>query len=203
MDFGLAEGLMAPREKPLAQPAARWLLRGRPFEPELVDSLFSWCGWAPYDRHARILCPAVCSSQVPGRKKTGGHEGRSRSLKRKLSANAERQDWNSRNESSQARWAQHQRGISPSMTHTQRECHQRAGETCTPQEKGFSWRGKKVFSHTSVFDAVRVKYRKGTQFNQVKALSMKGSWVWAKWLYKHLTLNIIQCLFQCSAAFST
>ncbi len=33
-------------------------------------------------------------------KKTGGHEGQSRSLKRKLSVSAERQDWNSRNESS-------------------------------------------------------------------------------------------------------
>ncbi len=29
---------MAPREKPLVQPAARWLLRQRPLEPELVDS---------------------------------------------------------------------------------------------------------------------------------------------------------------------
>ncbi len=45
MNFGeegggaLAEGLMAPREKLLVQPAARWLLRRRPFEPELIDSL--------------------------------------------------------------------------------------------------------------------------------------------------------------------
>ncbi len=45
MNFGeeggraLAEGLMAPREKPLVQPAARWLLRRRLFEPELFDSL--------------------------------------------------------------------------------------------------------------------------------------------------------------------
>ncbi len=30
---------MAPREQPLIQPAARWLLRRRPFKPELVDSL--------------------------------------------------------------------------------------------------------------------------------------------------------------------
>ncbi len=35
----LAESLMAPQEKPLVQPAARWFLRQRPFEPELVDSL--------------------------------------------------------------------------------------------------------------------------------------------------------------------
>ncbi len=32
-------GLMAPWEKPLVQPAARWLLRWRPLEPELIDSL--------------------------------------------------------------------------------------------------------------------------------------------------------------------
>ncbi len=38
-DERLAEGLMAPQKKPLIQPAARWLLRQRPFEPELVDSL--------------------------------------------------------------------------------------------------------------------------------------------------------------------
>ncbi len=35
----LAESLMATREKPLVQLAARWLLRRRPFEPELVDRL--------------------------------------------------------------------------------------------------------------------------------------------------------------------
>ncbi len=45
MNFGeeggraFAEGLMATREKPLVQPAARWLLRRRPFESELIDSL--------------------------------------------------------------------------------------------------------------------------------------------------------------------
>ncbi len=60
-----------------------------------------------------ILCPAVYSSQVPGKKRTGRREGRSRFLKRKLSGSIER-----RNESSQSHWAQRQRGISPSMTHT-------------------------------------------------------------------------------------
>ncbi len=35
----LADGLMVPREKPLVQPPTRWLLRRRPFEPELVDTL--------------------------------------------------------------------------------------------------------------------------------------------------------------------
>ncbi len=42
-----------------------------------------------------------------------------------------------------------------------------------------------------------------TQFNQGKALNMNGSSVWDKLLYKLMTLNIIQCLFQCVAAFST
>ncbi len=177
----LAEGLMAPREKPLVQPAARWLLRQRPLEPELVDSFChnadvlhfivtrterdhvtrsqegrwscwvkrtgecSLCGdgearghWADVSLSpaTQILCPTVFSSQVPGRKKMGGCEGRSCSLKRKLSVSAERQDWNSRNESSQSRWAKRQRGISPSMTHTQRECHQHAGETFTSYNDG-------------------------------------------------------------------
>ncbi len=45
MDFGkeggqaLAGGQLAPREKPLVQPAARRLLRRRLLEPELIDSL--------------------------------------------------------------------------------------------------------------------------------------------------------------------
>ncbi len=45
MNFGeewgqaLVGGLMAPREKSLVLPAARWLLRQRPLEPELNDSL--------------------------------------------------------------------------------------------------------------------------------------------------------------------
>ncbi len=42
--------------------------------------------WARLSLAARILCPAVFSPQVPVRKKTGGREGRSRSLKKKLSA---------------------------------------------------------------------------------------------------------------------
>ncbi len=45
VDFGkeggraLAGGQLAPLEKPLVQPAARRLLRRRPLEPELIDSL--------------------------------------------------------------------------------------------------------------------------------------------------------------------
>ncbi len=45
MNFGeeggraMAGGLMAPRKKTLVQPAARWLLRRRPFKPELIDRL--------------------------------------------------------------------------------------------------------------------------------------------------------------------
>ncbi len=43
---------------------------------------------------------------------------------------AERQDWNARSASNQPCWAQRQCGISPSVTHTQCECHQRAGDSC-------------------------------------------------------------------------
>ncbi len=50
--------------------------------------------------------PIVFVSQIPGRKETGGREGRSRSLKRKLTASAERQDWNTRSASNQPRWAE-------------------------------------------------------------------------------------------------
>ncbi len=45
VDFGeeggraLAGGLMVPWEKPLVQPAVRWLLRRRPLEPKFTDSL--------------------------------------------------------------------------------------------------------------------------------------------------------------------
>ncbi len=92
--------------------------------------------WARLSLAAQILCPAVFSSQVPGRKKTGWWEGRSRSLKRKSSASAERRDWNSRNESSQPRWAQRQCGISPGMSHTQLDSHQHAGEFCTSYNDG-------------------------------------------------------------------
>ncbi len=70
-------------------------------------------------------------SQIPGRKKTGGRKGRSCSLKSKLTASAKRQGWNAPSANNQPRWSQHQRGISPSMTHTQRECHQRAGDSRT------------------------------------------------------------------------
>ncbi len=85
--------------------------------------------WARLSPAAQILCPAAFSSQVPGRKKRAGHEGRRHALKRKLSMSVERQNWNSCNESGQSHWAQLQRGISPSMTHTQRECHPRVRET--------------------------------------------------------------------------
>ncbi len=43
-------------------------------------------------RALRSSCPTVFSLQVLGRKKTGGHEGRSHFLKRKLFASAERCD---------------------------------------------------------------------------------------------------------------
>ncbi len=187
---------MAPWEKTLVQPAARWLLRRRPFEssafimPQMSSSSalslercvkqttargwgqaqspitlprlkppekgcqrerwLCWvkrtgecsiCGDGEARRHWADVSSLVtgCSNPLsccffltcPWEEEMGGREGRSHSLKRKLSVSTEKQDWNSCNETNQSRWAQHQRGISPSMTHTQRECHQRTGETYT------------------------------------------------------------------------
>ncbi len=81
--------------------------------------------WARLSPAAQILCPLFFSSQIPWRKKTGGREGWSRSLKRKLTTSAERQDWNTRSAS-----------ISPSVTHTQHECHQRVGDSRTSYNDG-------------------------------------------------------------------
>ncbi len=87
--------------------------------------------------HRPLKSSAHCFfSQIPGRKKTGGSKGRSRSLKRKLTASAERQDWNAHSVSNQHRWTQRQRVISPSITHTQHECHQRAGDSRTSYNDG-------------------------------------------------------------------
>ncbi len=58
---------------------------------------------------------------APGREKAGWHEGRSQSLKRKLTTSAERLCKHS--------GEQRQRGTSPSVTPTQCECHQRAGDS--------------------------------------------------------------------------
>ncbi len=202
----LTESLMAPRKKTLIQPAVRWFLRRRPFEPELVDSLCHNLSlreaddgkragsitepdnssaseatrerlsssslslttnkimsltategrWSCWVKRTGECSPCVygevhghwagvsslvtsCSNPLPRcffltgpwEEKRGWREEWSRSLKRKLSVNIERQDWISHNESSQSSWAQRQRGISPSMTHTQRECHPCAGKTCT------------------------------------------------------------------------
>ncbi len=57
------------------------------------------------------------------------HSSLPRSLKRKLTASAERQAWNTCSAGIQPRWAQCQCGISPSVTNTQCECHQRAGDS--------------------------------------------------------------------------
>ncbi len=90
--------------------------------------------------HQPLKSSARCFfSQIPGRKKTGGREGWSRLLKRKLTASTNRQDWNTRSASIQPRWAQRQRGISPSVTHTQRECHQRAGDSRTSYNDGAAY----------------------------------------------------------------
>ncbi len=89
-------------------------------------------------RHAgaEILCPAVFSSQVPGRKKTGGREGWGRALKRKQSASAERRDWCSHSENNQSQRARHLHGISPSRKRTRCDRHRRAGGTCTSRSNG-------------------------------------------------------------------
>ncbi len=176
----LAGGLIAPREKTLVQPAARWLLSGDHLSLRMSSSFTLSLALREEDDGKRTgsvtetdnsarsrkikrlssISPSltpneIMSLTVEGRwscwvKRTGecslplrvmarhaGIEptwarlslGRSRSLKRKLTASAERQDWNTRSVSIQPCWAQRQRGISPSVTHTQRECHQRAGDS--------------------------------------------------------------------------
>ncbi len=95
-----------------------------------------WAGVSSLSPGAEILCPAVFSSQVPGRKKTGGREGRGHSLKRKRSASAERRDWCSRSENNQSQRVRHLHGISPSRKHTRCDRHRRAGETCTSRSNG-------------------------------------------------------------------
>ncbi len=92
--------------------------------------------WARSQPGAENLCPAVFSSQVPGRKKTGSREGRGRSLKRKRSASAERRDWCSRIENNQSQRTRHLHGISPSRKHTRCDRHRRAGGTCTNRSNG-------------------------------------------------------------------
>ncbi len=70
------------------------------------------------------------------RKKTGGREGRDRSLKRKRCACAERRDWCSRSENNQNQRARHPHGISPGRKQTRCDRHRRAGETCTSRSNG-------------------------------------------------------------------
>ncbi len=92
--------------------------------------------WARSQPGAENLCPAIFSSQVPGRKKTGGRKGRDRSLKRKRCACAESRDWCSRSENNQNQRARHPHGISPGRKHTRCDRHRRAGETCTSRSNG-------------------------------------------------------------------
>ncbi len=92
--------------------------------------------WARFQPGAENLCPAVFSSQVPERKKTGGREGRDRSLKRKRCACAERRDWCSRSESNQNQRARHPHGLSPGRKHTRCDRHRRAGLPCTSRSNG-------------------------------------------------------------------
>ncbi len=92
--------------------------------------------WARFQLYTEILCPSVFSSQVPARKKTGGCGGQSCSLKRKLSASAERWDWCCRSENNQIQWARHLHGIYPNSKRTRCGCHHRAGGTCTNRSNG-------------------------------------------------------------------
>ncbi len=69
--------------------------------------------------HRLLKSSARCFfSQITGRKKTEGREGQSRSLKRKLTMSAERQDWNARSASNQPRWVQRHCGKSRSVTYS-------------------------------------------------------------------------------------
>ncbi len=60
-------------------------------------------------------------------------------------------------------------------------------------EKGFGWRGKKRFSHTSVFNAVWVKYRKGTglTLKNIILLCLTLSYRVVKFQHSINILNII------------
>ncbi len=68
----------------------------------------------------------------------GGREERSRGVAfwEESYPWAQRSKTETLSESNQPRWGRHQRGISPSMIHIQRECHPRAGETCTSYNDG-------------------------------------------------------------------
>ncbi len=83
-----------------------------------------------------ILCPAALSSQVPGRKKAGGREGRGCSLKRKRATSAERRDSYHRSGDIPSWWVLFQHGRHPSMKHTRRVCQRRAGEPCKSDKNG-------------------------------------------------------------------
>ncbi len=89
-----------------------------------------WAGVSSLSTGRWEPLPCCFSSQVPGRKKTGGREWRDRSLKRKRCASAERRDWCSRSENNQSQRARHLHGISPGRKHTRCDRHRRAGETC-------------------------------------------------------------------------
>ncbi len=73
--------------------------------------------------------PAVFSHRSLGERKREGTRGGVALWKRKLTASAERQDW----KRSQLRAIS---GIYPSVTHTQRECHRRAGYSRTSYNDG-------------------------------------------------------------------
>ncbi len=86
-----------------------------------------------------IICPADFSSQVQGRKRAGGREELSRSLKRKLSVSAERRNSYPHSGDIPSWWVLFQRGRHQSMKHTSRDRQQRAGEPCTSNSYGVAF----------------------------------------------------------------
>ncbi len=122
--------------------------------------------WARLSPAAQILCPAVFFSQIPWRKKTGGREGWSRSLKRKLTTSAERQDWNTRSAS-----------ISPSVTHTQHECHQRVGDSRTSYNDGATFANNAALKFALLVGLLR-SYRIAAGDDESASWSLQEVLIW-------------------------
>ncbi len=106
-------GLVAPRQEPLIQANVGGLLWQRPLQAQLVH-----CSWA----------------SLGG--KSEEREGWSCSLKRKLSASAERKDSYPYSGDIPSRWVPFQHGRRPNMKHTHSDRQQHAGKPCTGNSFG-------------------------------------------------------------------
>ncbi len=144
-------------------------------EDRRILSLRWWRSTRAFSRR-ELACHRLLKSSAP---LLFPHRSLGRSLKRKLSVSAEKQDWNSRNESSQSRWAQRQHGISPSMTHTQRECHPRPGETC------MSYNGGAAFATTS-WNLPFCEARR------IDAGWLQGMTEFASWLLREVLIRLLE-----------